>query len=373
MLNRNLLFVIVLRADKTVSGLAFRLLAACKELQLSNPDKVFLIVTKSLYKKVYPSECSMKNIYIVNDSNFYFFRITTLWIRVLSIISRKNIKSVHTTGNIILYPIHLLKKIFSYKTIVTFGSASIEMASGYDKRAAGYWRKILQSASAVDVLNPVNQVSYFNLKTFVSPCSFSFRFLHSAPKENAVKDNNLLFIGSFTNQKNPIFAINGFKVLYFRNKKYIINNGIKLIMIGAGTLNAEVHRLSDNLNREANNEIVKVINDDSYIDVYLNSSKVFLSLQNYTNYPSQSLLEAMLYGHTIIATDFADTNYLVKESFGNYMLADLDTEKLADAMYDAMKSYVGFNYQNANFVKTNHNVHKFCDYLIDIHNSLHVV
>lgn len=64
-------------------------------------------------------------------------------------------------------------------------------------------------------------------------------------------------------------------------------------------------------------------------------SKIFLSLQNYENYPSQSLLEAISSGNYIIASDVGDTNSIVKTDFGS--LVSLSIEDISIKLKDAIK------------------------------------
>jgi glycosyltransferase involved in cell wall biosynthesis len=59
-------------------------------------------------------------------------------------------------------------------------------------------------------------------------------------------------------------------------------------------------------------------------------TKIFVSLQRYENYPSQSLLEAMASGCAVIATDVGDTRLLLDESCA--LLIPRDADALAAAI-----------------------------------------
>ena len=61
----------------------------------------------------------------------------------------------------------------------------------------------------------------------------------------------------------------------------------------------------------------------------------YSSLAIVTNYPSQSLLEAIASGCYIIASDTGDTNLLVKDDFGK--LCDSNAKSIGDAILEYVK------------------------------------
>jgi glycosyltransferase involved in cell wall biosynthesis len=69
-------------------------------------------------------------------------------------------------------------------------------------------------------------------------------------------------------------------------------------------------------------------------------AKVFCSLQDNSNYPSQSLIEAMACECSIIATDVGDTRMLIDKEVG-ILIPPNSPDKLADAiaelLYDPLK------------------------------------
>lgn len=62
----------------------------------------------------------------------------------------------------------------------------------------------------------------------------------------------------------------------------------------------------------------------------MSRSKIYLSLQDISNYPSQSLLEAMAQGCAVIATDVGDTRKLLDDSCA--ILVEPETELILDAI-----------------------------------------
>jgi glycosyltransferase involved in cell wall biosynthesis len=100
---------------------------------------------------------------------------------------------------------------------------------------------------------------------------------------------------------------------------------------------------------------------------YLRKSKVFVSIQQVNNYPSQSLIEAMACENAIIASDVGETRMLVTENEG--ILVDLNPESIAKAMYkllstDGLIERLGSNARRK--VIENHTVEKFAGYFYSI-------
>jgi glycosyltransferase involved in cell wall biosynthesis len=82
-----------------------------------------------------------------------------------------------------------------------------------------------------------------------------------------------------------------------------------LVLCGSGPYEAELRaaaRDRRNIEIQHKQDMAEVLAD----------AKVFLSLQQWDNYPSQSLLEAMLCGCCVVATDVGDTRLLVNAPWG---------------------------------------------------------
>jgi glycosyltransferase involved in cell wall biosynthesis len=62
----------------------------------------------------------------------------------------------------------------------------------------------------------------------------------------------------------------------------------------------------------------------------LPSAEIFVSLQLYNNYPSQSLLEAIACGCCVVASDQGDTYRLVKEPFG--LLCSFEEKNISEGV-----------------------------------------
>jgi glycosyltransferase involved in cell wall biosynthesis len=74
---------------------------------------------------------------------------------------------------------------------------------------------------------------------------------------------------------------------------------------------------------------VKAYHDPNPADV-LSTSKVFLSVQQTTNYPSKSLLEALACGNLPIVTDVKDSRTIAPDDFSFYVPKDFAARDLAE-------------------------------------------
>jgi glycosyltransferase involved in cell wall biosynthesis len=101
----------------------------------------------------------------------------------------------------------------------------------------------------------------------------------------------------------------------------------------------------------------------------LAESKLFLSLQDFDNYPSQSLMEAMLFSNTIVATDTGFTSKIVLPENGNALLKSKSPEELGEAIVIGLKGYAN-NVSNKSFIESHHTIARFADYFLTMHESL---
>ncbi|KPA96675.1 MULTISPECIES: glycosyltransferase [Pseudomonas] len=95
----------------------------------------------------------------------------------------------------------------------------------------------------------------------------------------------------------------------------------------------------------------------------LSRAKIFMSLQDKENYPSQSLLEAISCGALVIATDVGETHRIVSDEVGYRVPAD--AARLADKIVVALTRLRmnQFDWQGAaEMVRREHTVERFSTY-----------
>jgi glycosyltransferase involved in cell wall biosynthesis len=123
-------------------------------------------------------------------------------------------------------------------------------------------------------------------KLRVSPCSFTD---YSKIEQSDSKGIDILMMSRFTPHK-------GFDLLESISDRL---KGLNIHVCGQGSLEVKIPN-------------AKIYQADNSFLVFART-KIFLSIQEYENYPSQSLLEAMASGCAIIATDVGETRKLLNE------------------------------------------------------------
>lgn len=146
------------------------------------------------------------------------------------------------------------------------------------------------------------------------------------------KANVITYVARWVPGKNPYLFIDAIALA----RESIEKSGYSVIMGGNAKSDVETERIKAYISEKGLDGIIET---PGYIDAgtYLPAASVFLSLQDTTNYPSQSLLEAIACGCYIIATGFGDTGLLVHSPFG--MLCGKEVPAIADALVD----YIGLS------------------------------
>jgi glycosyltransferase involved in cell wall biosynthesis len=266
------------------------------------------------------------------------------------------------TGGIFAWP---LRRLFKFKLIYSYNDSTVEII---DKSLfqlfdySEYW--VLKNADKIDFLSP-NIVELYNKKIghiedkriTITPNSF-INYDNYYPDAN--KENNVIFLSRLWPKKNPILFLQSIKLF---NEKYKDITYINYYIIGEGGLEENIKEY-----------ILKNKLPNTYFIgrtlepwEYLRKSKVFISIQQINNYPSQSLIEAMACENAIIASNVGETKLLVTENEG--ILVDLNPESIADAIYKLFTTQGLIERLGANARKKvieNHSVEKYADYFYSI-------
>jgi len=230
------------------------------------------------------------------------------------------------------------------------------MAAYGDERAVGRWRSLLDAADRIDVLNPGHDLVEWSDKISVSPCSFPARLVG---KEILLRDKEalLVFSGALEASKNPLLAID------IGRAARRINENIRLVIFGRGSLRAECEARAAKVNREFGSEVILFGEQDHYFTTLARAS-VFLSLQDYDNYPSQSLMEAMRFGCRCICTADGDTRLLFPRSNDSIFIDSRDSGDFVEACV-AMSSIVEPSSSNSMHIMKSFTLRRFSSYFDD--------
>jgi glycosyltransferase involved in cell wall biosynthesis len=219
----------------------------------------------------------------------------------------------------------------------------------------------MENSDAVDFLSPYilegireRGVKIDADRAFISPCSFADYSKCFVGTKDKVE---IAFASRLEPDKNPIIFL---KAVAEINKEF---PEVRFHLLGEGSLAFEIEKYINDHNL---NSVVNFRFHRNPLDVFKNTS-IFVSLQSGTNYPSQSILEAMACGNAIIASNKGDTNLFINETNG--LLIDLKVNELVAAIRSLIINkdktrMLGANARN--FALKNHNIEKFVDYYIEL-------
>jgi glycosyltransferase involved in cell wall biosynthesis len=176
----------------------------------------------------------------------------------------------------------------------------------------------------------------------------------------SVSDKNkfeVAFCSRLEPDKNPMLYLEAAKEIL---KKY---SDVKFHILGEGTLVREIKEFidSNNLSSSINFQFHKNPPD------IIKNTTVFVSIQNNTNYPSQSVLEAMACGNAIIASSRGDTGLFINNSNG--ILIELNKNELISAIEQfiidpELAKKMGLN--GRDMAMKTHTIENFSVYLLEL-------
>lgn len=189
-------------------------------------------------------------------------------------------------------------------------------------------------------------------KCLVSPCSFTDL---KAAKSGSRRDIDISMIARMTPLKGHELLRNSLVELEKRNR-----SGLVVHVCGTGPIEAEIRRSFETVKGQQ----IHIHFELNPFDI-LARSKVFVSLQNIENYPSQSLLEAMACKCAIVATDVGSTRQLLDESCA--ILIPPNPAALASALQKlldgrALRDSLGRN--AAKRVASTQTIERFAEYFL---------
>lgn len=191
----------------------------------------------------------------------------------------------------------------------------------------------------------------------VSPCSFTDYSKCTAGEKNL---KEIAFCSRLEPDKNPM--------LYLEAAKEILKKHPDLCfhILGEGSLVNEIRKfieingLKDKINFMFHKNPPEIFSKTS----------VFVSLQKNTNYPSQSLLEAMACGNAVIASNVGDTGMLINESNG--ILVGLNRSEIITALEKLLSSReltLSMGEKARRDVTTTHTIGKYTEYFLTLVNK----
>jgi glycosyltransferase involved in cell wall biosynthesis len=225
------------------------------------------------------------------------------------------------------------------------------------------YNHVLENSDLLDFLSPyilkgvkLKGVVLDEEKIMVSPCSFVD---YSKCKIGDKKNIEIAFCARLEPDKNPLLYLEAAKELLKKHPE------VKFHLLGEGTLVYEIKNFiqSNELGNSVNFSFLKQPSE-----IFTNTS-VFVSLQTGTNYPSQSVLEAMACGNAIVASNRGDTELLINNKNG--VLINLDVKSLIVTLDNLIKNpeeTFRLGFEGSVYVRKEHTIEKYAEYFLNILN-----
>ncbi len=280
--------------------------------------------------------------------------------KIVPIITNNEITTIYTVwlAGIWLIP---LKSKLKLKLIHSFNDSGFSSISKniIDFYKSEYW--IIKKADQVDCLSQRLKTGLIKRikglqdnKLTVSPCSFiDYSNLYAEDKENVIT-----FCGRLEKIKNPLLFLEAVNLI-----KDILCQNWEVVIIGTGSLEEEMQSYI----REQKLQCVKRLGYIPDPQKYLRKSKIFISIQQEDNYPSQSLMEAMACENAIIASNVGETKLLIDDKCGKLVL--LNAMEISDCICDLISNteLLAEYGKNARIkVLENHTIEKYAAYIRQI-------
>ena len=147
------------------------------------------------------------------------------------------------------------------------------------------------------------------------------------PQQDSKSSNGeikIITVGRFVKQKDYETALKSFSNLVERNK----DRQFRYYIVGYGPLEKDVRSMAEQLKIE--NKIKVFINPPDVTPI-LKSSDIFLSTSLFEGV-SNSIMEALVAGLPVVATNVGDNSYLVKDGKNGYLVPCRDVETIVDKL-----------------------------------------
>lgn len=224
-----------------------------------------------------------------------------------------------------LLPSLLASKLTKTRTLMTIASYFLAYNINLNFKDKILLRLFSQTVDHIDTLYPmsINNFRLSKAKTTVTPLPYI-----DVNKFYPIKKENIIFFSSrLESFKNPILLLESIN----RIKEEVKKMSYKVIIAGEGPLYDKLNQLISLYNLGGIVDLVGYIDSSKIV----NKSKIFISIQSFENYPSQSLLEAIASGNFIIASNVGSTKSIVSNEIGT--LIELDLDSLTSSILYAMR------------------------------------
>jgi len=194
-------------------------------------------------------------------------------------------------------------------------------------------------------------------RVFTAPCSFTdYNRISIAPKERLI-----VFAARMEKVKHPEIFVSAISIL----AKY--RTDFRAVMLGRGRLD---HKIDSLIIQNELNPVLSRYYSSHPLEV-LSRAVIFVSIQEFDNYPSQSLIEAMASGCAVVASDRGETRKLVTNDTG--FCVPLSAEAVAerlDYMLNHFDDTIAMGLQARKKVMKEHTIERYASYLEEVYERI---
>ncbi len=311
------------------------ILIFCKTLLKGGAEKQALTLAKLLSEKklkiVLISWCGNKidasNQTIIKNNSIKYFGLrgnpVTKFIRLQRIIKDEGIHiilSYLTTPNLVAG----MCKLFN-RRLTTIGGIRTEKFPYYKFFIEKFVHNYLNDAT---IFNNFSGKEKFELKGFdPKKANVIHNTIRITPveRDSDAKDGiNIVSVCRFVSSKDFPTALYSFKILLEKNR----DKKIKYLIIGYGPLERSIRALAKDLNIQSE---VEILIKPPNIPEILKKCNIYLSTSLYEGL-SNSIMEAMVSGLPVIATNVGDNGYLIKDSFNGFLVPCGEINMIAEKL-----------------------------------------
>jgi glycosyltransferase involved in cell wall biosynthesis len=366
-MNKNIFIVI---NNHGLSGTEKRTLAIYKKLTEINKN-IFLILSKENFQSLLEinefdiNKINKDNVIILNPKKNNYI---SYFISLISI--RKKINN----NSIIHFPLIYSPLFFFFKKINLIISWNSNYKPILNKKINFFllimiWYSFLKSYK-IDVLNESNYIflKKFNLISKKINLNSGGSFTDFDKLKPSIKANNIVLLSRFTEGKGIIEFIDSIETFDELLISYNIKN-VEIHICGSGELKSVIFE-------KVNKIILKSIKLNIYYnkkpEILLSKSKIFISLQERSNYPSKSLIEAMAAGCVPIIRNSGDSFKMIDKKLGIFINENFDDNELSHAMLNILKmeskEFEKKSYEIRNQTIKKFNINKSINYYSKLYN-----
>ncbi|MDX2171907.1 MAG: glycosyltransferase [Bacteroidota bacterium] len=176
---------------------------------------------------------------------------------------------------------------------------------------------------------------------------------------NVKKQNHIIYAGRFTIAKRPMLFVEAINILKHNKTDF---KDWKFFMYGKGNLENDI------ITKIAEYGIEHLVSVSHALDLtkVFEESKCFVSTQDFENFPSLSMNEAMAAGNAIISRNVGQTNLFVKDHVNGLLLKQDDEKGLAEAIEYFIKHPELHQSMSDESVRLTKEVHTFDNFKMQI-------